>query len=458
MLRSLLIQDRRKHLTLAAASLGYGIVQLDVTIVNVAVASIGHSFGAQIVSLQWIVTTYKLAFAALILAAGSLGDRLGAKRVFACGFAVFTAASLACALAPSVPFLIGCRAVQGIGAAILVPNALSLLNHAYSDHRERAWAVAIWAAGASTALIAGPLVGGALIVTVGWRAIFLVNVPIGLAGIALVFSFTSETPKSSEGHLDLPGQFTGVIFLGSLCAAIIEGGQLGWTSPLVLATFAAAVLTILLFIGIEWRAERPMLPLSLFQRSAFSVSSAIGLMVNIAFYGLIFVLSLYFQELSYWSPIRTGLGFVPMLSAVLIANLLVPRITQKVGGRAMITLGTAIMGGACVWLLKVDAATTYLHLVGQFVALGAGLGLLVPPLTSMLLGSVDKSQSGIASGVLNAMRQLGSVLGVALFGAMISAHRLLAGLRISLVISIMLLFASSALVIVSRKNGRLPRS
>lgn len=447
-------QDNRKRLTLAAMSLGYGVVQLDVTIVNVAIDSIGHSFGGGVTALQWVVTTYTLAFAAFILSAGSLGDRVGAKRVFAWGFAIFTAASLGCALAPSLGFLITSRAVQGIGAAILVPNSLALLNHAYPEEGERGWAVAVWAAGASTALTAGPLVGGSLIAVVGWRSIFLVNVPIGLAAIWLTVRYTTETPALRQRHLDISGQVAAVLALGCLAGAIIEGGRSGWADPFVLLGFAAALVTFLSFVGIEWRARQPMLPLSLFRSGIFSLTTAVGLMVNIAFYGLIFVLSLYFQQSNHWSPIETGMAFVPMLGAVLVTNLLVPRVAPVIGGAVTVAIGAGMMGLACVALLQTAAGTSYSELFGQFIALGSGLGLLVPPLTSMLLGSVDKSRSGVASGVLNSMRQIGSVVGVALFGSMISSHRLLPGLHVSLIISIFLLGAG-ALAMTFARSGKL---
>jgi DHA2 family methylenomycin A resistance protein-like MFS transporter len=438
--------NRGKRLTLAAMSLGYGVVQLDVTIVNVAIESVGRSFGGGIAALQWVVTSYTLAFAALILTAGSLGDRVGAKRVFACGFAIFSAASLGCALAPSLGFLIAGRFIQGIGAAILVPNSLALLNHAYPKERERGWAVAIWAAGASTALTAGPLIGGALIAAIGWRAIFLVNVPIGLAAIWLTMLYTRETPSLREQRLDLGGQVLAVLALGSLAAAIIEGGRLGWTDPLVLLGFAAAFAFLVSFVVIEWRSPQPMLPLSLFRSPVFSSTSAVGLMINVAFYGLIFMLSLYFQQANRLSPLLTGIAFVPMLAAVLVTNLIVPRISSAIGGPKAVALGAAIMGVACLALIPTMEGTAYSQLVAQFIALGAGLGLLVPPLTSMLLGSVDKSRSGVASGVLNSMRQVGSVIGVALFGSIAASRQLIAGLHISLIISVCLLGACGLVI------------
>src|ERR1700723_1965784 len=292
-------------LTLAAMSLGYGVVQLDVTIVNTALDSIGTSLGGGVAELQWVVSAYTIAFAAFILTAGALGDRIGAKRIFMAGFAIFTAASVACALASNATVLIAARSVQGLGAAILVPNSLALLSHAYPDEKQRGRAVGIWAAGASLALIAGPLVGGALIALVGWRSIFLVNLPIGLAGLWLSWRYASETTRSREREIDLPGQLTAIAALGCLAGAIIEGGALGWRNAFVIAAFAASAVLAVLFVLRERRAPQPMLPLSLFAHRLFALTSLVGLFVNIAFYGLIFVFSLYFQRVNGLSPLQT---------------------------------------------------------------------------------------------------------------------------------------------------------
>src|SRR6185437_14442557 len=273
-------------LTLAAMSLGYGVVQLDVTIVNTALGSIGTSLGGGVSELQWVVSAYTIAFAAFILTAGALGDRIGAKRVFIAGFAIFTAASVACALSPNAMILIAARAVQGFGAAILVPNSLALLSHAYPEDKSRGRAVAIWAAGASLALTAGPLVGGGLIALVGWRSIFLVNLPIGLAGLWLSWRYSSETTRSPQREIDLPGQLAAIAALGCLAGAIIEGGSLGWSNPFVIAGFVAALVLAILFVLQERRASQPMLPLSLFGQRMFALTSMVGLLVNVAFYGL----------------------------------------------------------------------------------------------------------------------------------------------------------------------------
>src|SRR5882672_11085269 len=222
-------------LTLAAMSLGYGVVQLDVTIVNTALNSIGTSLGGGVSELQWVVSSYTIAFAAFILTAGALGDRIGAKRIFMAGFAIFTAASVGCALAANAAILIAARGVQGLGAAILVPNSLALLSHAYPDEKQRGRAVGIWAAGASLALISGPLIGGGLIALVGWRSIFLVNLPIGLAGLLLSARYATETARYQQREIDLPGQIAAIAALGCLAGAIIEGGTLGWGNPFVIA-------------------------------------------------------------------------------------------------------------------------------------------------------------------------------------------------------------------------------
>jgi MFS transporter, DHA2 family, methylenomycin A resistance protein len=434
-------------LTLAAMSLGYGVVQLDVTIVNTALISIGSSLGEGVAELQWVVSAYTIAFAAFILTAGALGDRIGAKCVFMAGFAIFTAASVGCALAPDATILIAARSLQGLGAAILVPNSLALLSHGYADEKRRGRAVGIWAAGASLALTAGPLVGGGLIALIGWRSIFLVNLPIGLAGLWLTWRYASETPRSPQREIDLPGQFAAIAALGCLAGAIIEGGALGWSHPAVVAGFAAAAILAVLFVFAEMRASQPMLPLALFAHRMFALTSLVGLLVNVAFYGLIFVFSLYFQRTNGMSPFATGLAFVPMMGAVLPVNLVAARVAERLGAPVTIAAGATLAAAGCLALLGIQPGTSYWAIGGQLIVIGAGLGLLVPPLTSTLLGSVEKSRSGIAAGVLNSTRQTGSVLGVALFGSLVAqSGAFMAGAHASLVISACLLLAAAAAI------------
>jgi MFS transporter, DHA2 family, methylenomycin A resistance protein len=438
-----------QSLTLGAMSLGYGVVQLDVTIVNTALNSIGSGLGGgSVTALQWVVSTYTIAFAALILTAGALGDRIGAKRVFIAGFVIFTLASVGCALAPSIGWLIGARALQGVGAAVLVPNSLALLNHAYPDARERARAVSIWAAGASVALTAGPLAGGVLVSVSSWRSIFLVNLPIGLLALWLSVRYAPETPRSSQRRLDLPGQILAVSALALLAAAIIEAGRLGWGSPWVLGGLGVAGVLIAAFVAQEARTAHPMLPLRLFRQRMFSLMSAGGLVVNIAFYGLIFVLSLYFQQINHLSPLATGLAFLPLMGAVLPCNLFAPQVSERLGAPWTIAIGATLTAAGCLALLMLDRGTSYGRLCGQLVVMGSGLGLLVPPLTSELLGSVDKSRSGLAAAVLNSARQSGSVIGVSLFGSLLGGSGgFLAGARTALMIAAALLLISATAVV-----------
>jgi MFS transporter, DHA2 family, methylenomycin A resistance protein len=434
-------------LTLLAMSLGYGVVQLDVTIVNTALDRIGASLGGGVVGLQWIVNAYTIAFAAFILTAGALGDRIGAKRVFMAGFAIFTTASLACALAPNAIVLIAARAVQGLGAAVLVPNSLALLNHAYHDQRERGRAVGIWAAGASLALTAGPLAGGGLIALVGWRSIFLVNLPIGAAGLWLSWRYATETTRNRQREVDLPGQILAIATLGCLAGSIIEGGALGLRNAYVITGLVASLLLALLFVAQERRSAHPMLPLSLFAHRLFALTSLVGLLVNVAFYGLIFVFSLYFQRVHGLSPLATGLAFLPMMGMVLPANLVAARISERIGAPVAIAGGAVLSALGCLMLLGIAPGTPYLATVAQLLVIGGGLGLLVPPLTATLLGSVEKSRSGIAAGVLNATRQSGSVLGVALFGALIGRpDAFMRGAHLALVISAALLLIAAAVI------------
>jgi DHA2 family methylenomycin A resistance protein-like MFS transporter len=434
-------------LTLAAMSLGYGVVQLDVTIVNTALHAIGTSLGGGVSELQWVVSAYTIAFAAFILTASALGDRIGAKRIFMAGFALFTAASAACAMAPAAAILIMARCIQGLAAAILVPNSLALLSHAYADEKARGRAVGVWAAGASLALTAGPFVGGGLITLVGWRSIFLVNLPIGLAGLWLTWRFAGETTRSPQREIDLPGQIAAIAALGSLAGAIIEGGSLGFENPFVIAGFVAAAVLAVLFVWREARAPQPMLPLALFRHRMFALTALVGLLVNVAIYGLIFVLSLYFQQLNGLSAFATGLAFVPMMGAVLPVNLIAPRVSEAIGAPATIAAGAALSAAGCLAMLGIAADTSYWAICVQLIAMSSGLGLLVPPLTSTLLGSVDKSRSGIAAGVLNATRQTGSVLGVALFGALVGqSGAFMAGLHGSLMISAGVLLAAGAAI------------
>jgi len=440
-------------LTLAAASLGFAVVQLDVTVVNVALKTIGSSFGGGIAGLQWVVNAYTVVFAGLILTSGALGDRLGAKRLFIAGFILFVAASMACGAAPSLLMLIGARAVQGVGAAVLVPCSLALLDHSYREPGARARAVGIWAGVAGVALAGGPVIGGLLIASIGWRAIFFINLPLGLLGIWLTLQYASESPQSRERPLDLAGQIAAIVAVAALAAAMIEGGAVGWSNSLVVAGFGAFIVAGSAFLAIEASRSGPMLPLSFFANHTFAAASLVGLLINLAFYGLIFDLSLYFQQMKNFTPLFTGLAFMPMTAVVVVTNILSGQVSAWLGARLPMVVGQLMFLAGCLCLAAVAASTPYGNLWWQMVMMGAGIGLTVPPMTSALLATIDRGQSGVASGVLNTTRQLGSVIGVALFGSLITGRdQFVPGMHLALYLSAVILLIGTIAALVGIRD------
>ena len=418
-----------------ATSLGWAVVQLDVSVVNVAIHAIGTDLGGGTSGLQWVVNAYTIALAAFILTAGSLADRLGARRVFIAGSLVFVVASAACGAAPTLGVLIGARAIQGIGAAMLVPASLTLLNHTFVDPATRARAFGLWTAGASLAMSAGPLVGGALIAAAGWRAIFFINVPLVLAGIGLAATCAPETTRTTRSSIDGAGQVLAVAMLAVLVAATIEGGVRGFGSPTVLGAFAVALVTGVAFVAVEARSRAPMLPLGVFASPTFTVSVAIGSLLNLVIYGLVFVFSLLFQREQGHSPLVTGVLLLPMMAGITTANLVSSRLSSRLGRRGALAVGGALVLAGCAGLLAAGIAvsTPYGEMAVQLAAIGFGLGSVIPIITAELMASVDRPRSGVASGTLNSLRQTGSAIGVALFGALIAGPAgFFAGLHLAL--------------------------
>jgi MFS transporter, DHA2 family, methylenomycin A resistance protein len=438
--------------TLIAASLGFAVIQLDVTVVNVAVKQIGASFGGGITGLQWVVSSYTLVFAALILTAGSLGDRFGAKRVLLTGFVVFVTASVVCGLSVSMGMLIAARAVQGLGAALLGSCSLALLNHAFTDPAERSRAIGKWAAGATSALSGGPVIGGVLIALFGWRAIFFINVPIGAVGFWLAWRYVAETERAADHRVDARGAALATVALAVFAASVIEAGTLGFASPWVLGGLGASLVAVAAFVLTEARAARPMLPLSLFRRPAFVSPVTMGFLVNVCFYGLIFLFSLLFQTRQRMSALETGLAFLPMTAAILGANLVGGRVSAVIGANRTILAGLAAMIAGCAGLLLVGPAAGYPALLGQQILLGGGLGLLVPPMTARLMSSAESGRAGVTSGALTAFRQAGSLLGVALFGSL-AASDFYGGFRAALWVSIAILVLSAFVAGVAGMAG-----
>jgi DHA2 family methylenomycin A resistance protein-like MFS transporter len=445
--------SRPLGLVVATTSLGFLVVQLDVSIVNVALVRIGHTLGGGMASLQWVVDAYTLAFAAFLLSAGALGDRLGARRVFVLGLGVFGVASLGCALAPSLSLLIAARAVQGVGAALLMPCSLAVLNHACGDDgAARARALGLWTAAGGVALSAGPLVGGVLIDRFGWPSIFYINVPVCLLGMALAWRCVEETPRHRGDGFDLAGQACAVAMLLGLTAAVIEAGTLGWHAPRVWLLLGAGVLAGAAFLAIEARGRAPMLPLGLFRRRAFTGATVVGWVVNFALYGSIFVLSLYFQRVRGYSPSATGLAFLPFMATVTVANVAGSRLAARTGPRWPMVAGLLLGAAGFALLVDVDAGTGYGSLIARLLLIPAGVGVAVPSMTATVLSSAPRNRSALAAGVLNTVRQAAGAVGVAAFGAL-AAREMLAGMRLAFGLSAALLAGAGVLAARSVPPG-----
>jgi len=443
---------------ICASSFGFTAVQLDVTIVNVALPRIASDLHTHVAGLQWVVDAYTLAFAVLLLAAGVLGDRFGSRRAYLAGFTLFTLASAACALADNAGLLISARVLQGIGAALLVPNSLALLSHACAhDDRLRARAVALWTAAGGVSIAAGPVVGGVLLAAFGWRSIFWVNVPVCTLGIFLSLRVLPEIARSAHPRaLDPLGQLLAILTLTGLTGAVIEGGHLGWTHPLVAAGFAVALLGGVLFVLAEARNPAPMLPLAFFRLPNFSPAVIFGILVNLTYYGVIFVLSLYLQQARGYSPLQAGLAFLPLTATFIGSNMLSGWISSQFGSRPPMIAGALIGMTGFALLARLGNTSSFSAMLPAFILIPGGMGLAVPAMTSTILSSVKREWSGTASAVLNAARQMGGAMGVAAFGALVVGQpvQIVAGLKIAALCSSALLL--SAATVAWFGIGRLP--
>lgn len=409
----------RKALVLTAVCLGQFMIQLDLTIVNVALPSIGQDLGASVSGLQWVIDGYSLALASLLLLGGRIGDRSGHKRVYLAGLVIFAVGSGLCALAPSLGWLIGARILQGIGGAIELPATLAILTHTFTDQRERAQAVGIWAGAAGSSLVVGPVLGGALIARFGWPAVFIVNLPIALVIGLLILATVTEAVEPDTGGLDVPGQLLGAAALGFLAGGAIEGGRQGFASGLALSLFAAGAASVAAFITVEHRRTDPMLPLAFFRRAAYSAANAVGLVMGFVTFGILFVFSLFFQQVQGDSAIAAGLRFLPLTIAFVIAGPLVGRVIDRVGHGAPMAVGCVLMGAGTLLLLLVNSGSGYGRVWWPFVIIGLGYGLTSTPMAAAVLGAVPSERAGMASSTNLAARVAGGVFGIAVLGALL---------------------------------------
>jgi DHA2 family methylenomycin A resistance protein-like MFS transporter len=395
---------------------GYFLVLLDVTVVNVALPSIGDGLGSSVDSLQWVVDSYALALAVLLLAGGTLGDLRGHKRVVLTGLTVFGAASLACALAPTSGVLVVARAVQGVGAALMLPGTLAIISRTYPARAEQARAIGIWAAVGSVALPAGPLVGGLLVESVGWRWVFLANVPVVVVACLVTVRAVAPDPGRGSGSADRAGVALAALALAGLIFAVIHAGREGVDVVAVMAA-AVALAGLVAFVVAERRAVEPMLPLSLFRRPAFAVANSVAGVMNLGTLGLLFLLTLYLQSVQSRSAIAAGLAALPLFLPLTLLAPAAGRVTGRLGPRPVMLAGLALAGVGVALLATWKAGSSYPVLLPALLCWGVGLAALTPAVVAAAISAVPPESAGLASGVNNTARQAGGAVGIAAYGA-----------------------------------------
>ncbi|WP_313624222.1 MFS transporter [Achromobacter sp.] len=432
-------------LPLVTLAIGFVMAMLDVTVVNVALPSIALQFTVPLTDLVWIVDGYTLTFAALLLVAGALADRYGAKTIYLAGLGVFTSASLLCGLAPDGATLIAARMLQGVGAALFMPSSLSLLTHAYDDEQIRNRMLAAWSAIVAVAGASGPLLGGVLIHQFGWRAIFLINIPLGLAGLWLAVRRIAVAPRRPRA-LNPVSHVLGVVALSSLCFVLIQGNAYGWTSAPIAATIALFLTAALLLVQRERRNAEPIIPRALFATSQFAAANGVGFLINLASYGQLFLLSLFLQHARGADALQTGVQLVPMLAVFSIGNLISSRVSARWNVSASLLGGVslaAVMSAAGIFFFAPGMAYWPFALVVALANLGVGIA--VPAMTSIVMQVSGKHHANSAAAALNANRQSGALVGVAVMGTIL---HLLPDWRASLPVAYWVITASYALTVV----------
>jgi EmrB/QacA subfamily drug resistance transporter len=415
-------ERKTKYVTLGTLCFALFMVMLDSTVVNLALPTIQAKLGAGLSGLQWIVDAYVLLLASLLLTGGTLGDMFGRRRAFIGGIAVFTLGSLACALAPSTGVLIGARALQGVGAAVMMPSTLSILTNTFPDARERAQAIGIWAGVSGLALAVGPVIGGSMVASLGWQSIFYINIPVGVVAVALALRFVPESSDRAGRSLDLPGQVLAIVGLSTLTYALIEAENYGWGSARIVTCFVVAAAALAAFAFVEWRSKSPMLQLKFFRDRTFSGSNLVGLIISFGFFGVVFFLSLFMQQVQGYTPFEAGVRQLPTTLGVMAAAIVSGRIVGRIGSRLPIAVGLVMNGTALLLMTTVQADTPYSQWWYYMMLSGLGVGLVMSPMTAAIMGSVPPARAGMASATSNTLRQLGSVLGIAVLGTIVTSR------------------------------------
>ncbi len=446
---------REKVIVLFTMCFALAMAMLDNTVVNVALPTLQRKLGAGVSELQWIVDGYVLAFASLLLTGGILGDRYGRKKMFLTGLSIFTAASLACGLSQTPTQLIVTRAIQGIGASLLMPGTLSILTVTFPPH-ERAKAIGLWAGMSGLALALGPTLGGYMVEHLGWQSVFFLNVPIGIVAFFTATRTVRESVSEVERRLDIPGLALGTAALFCATYGLIEANQKGWSDPLIVGSLVASVALVGAFILWEHVNEHAMMPLSFFRIPAFSAGNAVAFSVSLGMFATFFFLSLYMQNpfLRNYSPFEAGLRFLPLTAMIVVTAPNAGRFASKHGSRAPMTYGLILAGTGLLLLSRLGLHTSYWVMAPVFAMMGHGMGSTMAPMTAAVMNAVGPQRAGLGSAMTNTSREVGGVFGIALLGTI-----LFSGLRSSFAPRIAKLGLSAQQTLAIRlgaSHGKLP--
>jgi EmrB/QacA subfamily drug resistance transporter len=399
------------------------LVSLDNTIVNVALPTIHRDLDASLSQLQWTVDAYTVVLATLLILSGSIADRIGRKRVFVMGLGLFSVGSLLCSTAPSAGWLIAFRAIQGVGGSMLNPVAMSIIRNVFTDPRERAQAIGIWGGVVGISMALGPVVGGALVAAADWRAIFWINVPIGVLAIVLVTRVVPESRAPRPRRLDPLGQVTAMVFLAALTYAIIEAGDAGWSSTRVQASAIIAAAAFIGFIARERRAAEPLIDLRFFRSVPFTGATLTAIAAFIALGGFLLVTNLYLQDDRGLSPLHGGLYTLPMAILAFVAAPVSGRIVGRHGARVPLLVGGLGLAGGSLMLTQLSPTTSTADLLLAYSVFGLGFGMVNPPITNAAVSGMPADQAGVAAAVASTSRLIGISLGVAIIGSIVVSSR-----------------------------------
>jgi EmrB/QacA subfamily drug resistance transporter len=413
-------EENRKWWTLGAMCFALFMVMLDNTVVNIALPAIRSQFDASISNLSWTVNAYTLVFGVLLVTGGRLGDVFGRKRMFLAGVVVFTLGSIGAGLSQSIDQLIVFRGVQGVGAAFLMPGSLSIITNAFQGP-ERGRALGLWAGISGLALGMGPVLGGLLVEKAGWEWIFFLNVPVALIAIPVtIYAVQESRDPAAVRRVDFAGILTLTVGLGALVLALVQANDYGWTSTRILTEFAIAAVGLTAFGLLQWRQSDPMLDLSFFRNRTFNAGNATAFLVTFSMFATFFFLTIYMQTILGLSALETGVRFLPMTILIIVTAPIAGRLSDKYGSRWLLTGGMTLVALSLFLESRITDTSGYLTLLPAFIVGGIGMGMTMSPMTAAVMGSVDRTKAGAASGVLSMVRMIGGVFGVAALTAVFS--------------------------------------